>query len=186
MVATSNRLIVWSLWSRAKRLSKTSWAVYSGIDVLALDSAGRWTDVTGRWPQHWAVDSPVYAGSQILIPPGQIWCGTCSHPATYSRPQLASSSTLALTTIPKGPVDLPYQPALFWLWNGNVMVAASLAATGNQGPDGERMAAWDPTTGHWRRLPSPLGSFQLSDSPVWAGSQLLELTDSGALWSFHR
>src|SRR5262249_57470963 len=50
MTVTSNRLILWSLWSRGKWVSKTSLAIYSGIDVLALDSAGHWTHVTGPFP----------------------------------------------------------------------------------------------------------------------------------------
>lgn len=186
MAATSNRLILWSLWSYSKRLSKRSWETYSGVDVLALDSTGHWTNVTGRWPQHWVVGSPVYAGGQILIPPGQIWCGLCSHPAgDNSRPLVASSSTLALTTIPAGPVDSPYQPVQFWLWNGIAVVAANVVNADSQGTGREQLAAWDPATGQWRRLPSPPGLVQLSDSPVWAGNQLLELTDTGALWSFH-
>lgn len=190
MVVTSNRLILWSPWDRehlykiGTELAETD-AI--GADVLALGHDGIWRDVTGNWPQHWTVDNPAYAGDQILIPPSPIWYGRRPTPANIlSRPHLANSATLALTTIPVGPLGSLSMPPSFWLWNGSAVVAANVGPAGSQGTGREGLAAWDPANGQWRRLPSPPASVQLSDSPVWADSQLLELTDSGALWSFHR
>lgn len=47
-------------------------------------------------------------------------------------------------------------------------------------------ALYDPSTGRWQMLPTPPGHPSLAATPLWAGTQLLELADSGALWSFRR
>jgi hypothetical protein len=193
MMATSNRLILWSIWDWEhlyKIRSELAETDTLGVDVLALGQDGTWRDVTGNWPQHLTVDSPAYAGEQTLIPPSPIWYGRRGAPDTIlSRPRLANSSTLALTTIPVGPLGSLsplYRPPSFWLWNGRAVVTANVGPAGGQGIGRERLAAWDPASGQWHRLPSLPGSVQISDSPLWAGPQLLELTDAGALWSFHR
>jgi len=38
----------------------------------------------------------------------------------------------------------------------------------------------------WRALPAPPGYPPLAAPPIWAGTQLLELTNSGQLLAFHR
>jgi len=192
MVATPERVIVWSLWSRSKRLSKTSGVVYSGVDVLALGPDGSWRDVTGSWPQHWVTESPQYGAGRILIPPGQIWCGLCSHPSgTTDQPSLADAGNLAIRWLPRGPLDqMMGVEAPIWLWNGAAVLAANEAS---YGPVSEqlytlsRMAAFDPASDTWYGgLPVPASGPPIAANPLWADRDLLALTRSGALWSFHR
>ncbi len=185
MVATSNRLILWSLWDRVQRY-KHGAAGYSGVDVLALGQDGTWRDVTGRWPQSQTVTSPVFTGSAILASPSQIWCGTfCSPPYTYAYPgSFADPATLHRTVIPLGPLGQA-NPA--FAWTGREIIAVNLDMTGGRPPlRPDDMALYDPATGRWSRLPATPGYPSLVTAPVWAGTQLLALTDSGALWSFLR
>jgi hypothetical protein len=76
MVATADRVIVWSLWERMQQTGPGSFTGYSGVDVRALVGS-RWQDVTRGWPQHQTVPPPLFTGSQVLVPPGQVWCGPC-------------------------------------------------------------------------------------------------------------
>jgi hypothetical protein len=192
MVATPSRILLWSLWSRTKKVSNTDYAVYSGLDVLALGSAGRWTTITGNWPQHKVVEGPVYGGGTILIPPGQIWCGICSHPGYDYPAYLAKAATLTRTTVPPGPlVTHPGIEPSIWLWNGATALAAN-ATDNTYGPPGVPLAwisqldAFDPSSNHWHSLPVPPGRPPIAANPIWAGDQLLLLTAKGGLLTFHR
>jgi hypothetical protein len=46
------------------------------------------------------------------------------------------------------------------------------------------MAAWDPASGAWRRLPGAPAPLQDPPLPVWTGRELLALAPDGALLSF--
>jgi hypothetical protein len=190
LVSTSHRVILWSLWSRTKR-TRNSETIKSGIDVLALRH-GRWTTVTGAWPQDRVVEEPSFAGGQILIPPGQIWCGPCPGPFSESQAKLADSGTLALTTLPTGPLvtDPLIEPPI-WLWNGRAVVAGQVAASMSSAPRGNvltrlsRMAAYDPATDRWTVLPGPHGTVFMAANPLWANREILLLAANGDLLAFH-
>ncbi|HUZ54917.1 MAG TPA: hypothetical protein VMU94_20625 [Streptosporangiaceae bacterium] len=191
MVATPSRMLLWSLWSRTTQTSKNSYAVASGVDILALGRDSRWNTLTGNWPQHQVVEGPVYGGGTVLIPPGQIWCGLCSHPAFYYPAYLANAATLTRRTVPPGP--LVAHPGLepdIWLWNGATALAAN-ATDDTYGPAGvprawiSQMAAFDPASRSWHTLPVPPGRPPIAASPIWAGRQLLLLTANGKLLAFH-
>ena len=47
------------------------------------------------------------------------------------------------------------------------------------------MAALDPASSHWVSLPTPPGHQLIAANPIWAGQQLLLLTLTGKLLSFH-
>ena len=147
MTSTGRRVIVWSLWSRGKKVSANGYAIYSGVDVLALGPAGRWTTITGHWPQHTEVQGPLSAGGAILIPPGQVWCGTlCRSPGGESRAQLADAATLALTSLPAGPLDphLGIEPPV-WLWTGRTALALTSGSPSRptrQASCSSRSAGW--------------------------------------------
>jgi hypothetical protein len=182
IVATPDRVIVWSFWYRVRP------DVNYGVDVLALGREGAWSDATRRWPQEQFVSSPLYTGSAILISPSQIWCGLCSHPGGAYPPGLfADPATLRTAAIPPGP--LGYTEAVF-AWTGRGILATDLYD--NVGGPGalrirpDDMACYDPATGRWRALPAPPGYPPLAAPPIWAGAQLLELTNSGQLLAFHR
>jgi hypothetical protein len=188
LVATSRRIILWSLWSRIKKVSKNGYAVYSGVDVLVLGSDGRWKTVTGRWPQGQVVEDPVYGSGTILIPPGQIWCGDCSHPYFDYPAYLADATTLARRTVPAGPLvrQLGIEPAI-WLWNGRSALAANVRTTGPdpaQRTSISQMAVFDPKANQWTGLPVPSGRPPLAANPLWAGREVLLLTASGELLAF--
>src|SRR5262249_28261475 len=79
LVADPDRVILWTLWTRQKI---TSHGVINtvGVDVLALGTDGSWRNVTGHWPQKETVTSPVFTGSEILVSPGQHFCGVACSP----------------------------------------------------------------------------------------------------------
>lgn len=74
--------------------------------MLRRGPSGSWANVTGSWPQAHTVDGPIFTGSKILLAPGQIWCGACSHPAPINEHgYIVDPRTLRLTPIPHGPLD---------------------------------------------------------------------------------
>lgn len=181
IVASSDRVIVWSLWYRA-----TPSPGY-GVDVLALGSDGAWSDVTHGWPQDQDVPAPVYTGSAILVSPGQIWCGACSHPGIFNSGSIADPATLKRTGIAPGPLG---EAGPAFIWTGRGIIAVNLYSD-ITGPGTRRirpgdMASYDLATGRWRVLPAPPGYPPPAAAPVWAGTQLLELTNAGRLLAFHR
>jgi hypothetical protein len=153
--------------------------------VLALGHEGAWRDVTGHWPQNQNVTSPVFTGNAILVSPGQIWCGIfCIPPYTTFPGSFADPAILHRTVVPLGPLGQA-NPA--FAWTGRAIIAVNLDFSGGRPllrPDD--MALYDPATGRWSRLPAPPGYPNLAATPVWADTQLLEITDSGAFWTFHR
>jgi len=183
MVAAAGRVILWSLWGRMQQTGPGSFTGYSGVDVRAL-AGGRWRDVTGGWPQHQAVPPPLFTGRQILVPPGQIWCGACSHPSGGQPGLLADPGTLRITRLPRGPLD---DTGPVMVWTG----AAALAINPGAEISGPRvnvrpgdMAAWDPASGAWRRLPGAPGPLADDATPAWTGRELLAITPDGTLLSF--
>ncbi|MDR2984579.1 MAG: hypothetical protein LBV34_07030 [Nocardiopsaceae bacterium] len=186
IVATPTRVLLWSLWSRVGKTSKRSSGLIYGVDVLALASDGRWTNITGNWPQGQTVESPSYANGQILGV-SEIWCGLCSPPAITPHPFLADAATLTRTE----PSEFPRRPGAigsFWLWNGRAFLTGNFAVTGkvagSLGPL-RWLAAYDPPDRRWYRLSRPPGKPSLGANPIFAGDQLLALTSSGALLSLH-
>jgi hypothetical protein len=193
MTGTSGRVLLWAHWSRTQQTSKHRSTSYSGIDVLALSPAGRWSSVTGHWPQHTVIADPVYANGTILIPPGGVWCGVCFPPVSVFPSMLANAATLALTTVPPGPLVTRTNPEpSIWLWNGSTVLAANIRLPTSSNPAGipldwiSRLAAFDPPSRSWHILPVPPGHPPFAAKPIWAGRQLLLLTSTGALLSFHR
>jgi hypothetical protein len=182
MVAAAGRVIVWSLWGRMQQTGPNSFAGYSGVDVRAL-TGGRWDDVTGGWPQHQVVPPPLFTGRQILVPPGQVWCGACSHPFGGLPGFLADPATLRIIRLPRGPLD---DTGPVMVWTGAAALAINPGAEIG-GPVNVRpgdMAAWDPASGAWRRLPGAPGPLQDDATPVWTGRELLAITPDGTLLSF--
>jgi hypothetical protein len=183
LVATADRVIIWSLWGRLQQTGPNSFTGYSGVDVRAL-AAGRWRDVTGGWPQHQTVPPPLFTGRQILIPPGQIWCGACSHPAGGQPGFLADPGTLRITPLPRGPLD-DTSPVMVWTGRAALAINPGAAISGPGGTvrPGD-MAAWDPASGAWRRLPGAPGPLQDDATPAWTGRELLAIAPDGTLLSF--
>ena len=186
IAATPDRLILWSLWSKSTRQSATSGAVASGIDVLALGPSGQWHTVTGNWPQHQVVADPAYSGGTILIPPGQIWCGVCSHPSFTYQAELTSPRTLTRTTIPAGPLAVHpgIEPGI-WLWDGRTALAANTSSSYRPAAEElttlAQLGSYNPATKHWHVLPLPPGNPPIAGPPIWAPTQLFLLTATGKL-----
>jgi hypothetical protein len=184
IVATPNRVLLWSLWSRTRSISKGGSEIISGVDVLALAPDGRWSNITGNWPQEQTVESPSYANGQILGV-SNILC-PCSPIAVAPRPFLADAATLARTE-PGESRALAGGFGSFWLWNGRALLTGRVASYGKAAPRGRlRLAAWDPSSRRWYVVPTPPGKPPtLGANPIFAGGQLLMLTSDGALLSLH-
>jgi hypothetical protein len=186
VVATSDRVIVWSQWDRFSN-HRSGGLDHAGVDVLALSRAGRWRDATGQWPQHESVTSPVFTGRSILVPPGQNWCGEiCVLPYTWFPGYFANPVTLRRSIIPLGPLD---QALPAYVWTGRTIVAIDLEEI-TTGPGGrirpDDMALYDPGTARWTRLAAAPGRPSFAAAPLWTGNELLALTDSGRLLAFER
>jgi hypothetical protein len=180
MIAAAGRVIVWSMWGRMQQTGPNSYTGYSGIDVLAL-TGDSWRDLTGGWPQNQAVPPPVFTGSQILVPPGQIWCGACSHPFGGRPGMLADPNTLRVTLLPRGPLD-DTDPVMVWAGDAALAINPSAEIGGPINVRPGDMAVWNPVTRTWRRLPRapepPEGD------AAWTGRDLLAIATNGALLSF--
>jgi hypothetical protein len=180
MVTTDDGVLLWSLWGGRGHFPGTGW----GVDVYRLRGAGGWVDVTGSWPQSETVDDPVFTGRQVLLAPGQIWCGACSHPPPVgSQGYLVDPRTLRRTAIPHGPLD-DLGPQILWTGSREISLNAAGEITGpNVRVLPGEIAFWRPAAHRWTRgssAPCPL-----SDTPaVWAGHELFVLGRDGTLLSY--
>ncbi|MGH3397613.1 MAG: hypothetical protein ACRDPO_23255, partial [Streptosporangiaceae bacterium] len=192
MTVTNSRLILWSSWHRGREHG-SGVVTRSGVDVLALSASGTWRDVTGRWPQHQTVAAPQFTGTQILVSPGQIWCGaTCERSGSATDGYFASPVTLARTTIPLGQLG---QLNPTYIWTGRAILAMNEGTSTGVGstsgnshttvsPGGT--ALYDSGTRRWQSLPHPPGYGHLGVlNAVWTGSQLLVLSTKGQLLALH-
>ncbi|MHB8694296.1 MAG: Kelch repeat-containing protein [Solirubrobacteraceae bacterium] len=183
LVATRSSVLLWSLWSRTKQTGPRSFEGFSGIDVFRLAAGGGWSNVTGRWPQHETVSNPVFAGQSILLPPGQIWCGLCSHPAPFGEHgYVVDPTTLRVREIPHGPLD-DLGPSIVWTGveqisineGGEISGPHELVLPGDT-------ALWNPATNKWTK--GPRAPMSPNSTPVWDGSHLLVLGSAGQLLAF--
>ncbi|HEX3490406.1 MAG TPA: hypothetical protein VHU92_13730 [Streptosporangiaceae bacterium] len=196
MTLTNTRLILWSLWDLVHKHGNGE-GIRSGVDVLALSADGTWRDVTGRWPQHGTVTDPQFTGTQILVSPGQIWCGSsCSPPLSVGEGFFANPVTLAVTRIPFGPIGQVGPP---FVWTGRAVIAVNedgsigTGTASSGGTDSSHTtiapgatALFNPATRQWQSLPKPPGYPHLSAVlPTWTGSELLLLTARGQLLALH-
>lgn len=98
-----------------------------------------------------------------------------------------SPVTLTRTPIPVGPLA---QAEPTYTWTGRAIIAIDQDTDiGNPGDcilQEDDMALYDLATRHWTRLPAPPGYPKLAAPPIWTGTQLLELSDTGQILSFHR
>jgi hypothetical protein len=186
MVATNDGVLLWSLWGRTKQAGPNSYSGYSGVDVFRLGASGAWANVTGSWPQAHTVDTPIFTGTKILLAPGQIWCGACSHPAPFNEHgYLVDPKTLRRTPIPHGPLD-DLGPQI--LWTGAAEISFNLGGE-ISGPDVKVLpgdiAIWNPTTRRWSR--GPRAPRQLDGTPaVPNGNRLYVLAHDGSLLAYGR
>jgi len=184
MVATSDGVLLWSLWGRTKQTGPNTTTGYSGVDVFRLGPSGGWANVTDSWPQGHTVDEPIFTGSEILLAPGQIWCGACSHPAPFNEHGYqVDPQTLHLTAIPHGPLD-DLGPQIIWTGAAELSLNQGGEITG---PDVRVLpgdiAMWDPSTRKWAR--GPRAPKQLGAAPaVWNGQQLFVLAHDGHLLAY--
>jgi hypothetical protein len=185
IVATPTRVLLWSQWSRARQASQGGSEIIVGVDVLALAPDGRWTKVTGNWPQEQTAESPTYANGQIL---GvfKIWCGPCFPVTIAPRPFLANAATLARTELSER-LARPGTFGSFWLWNGRAVLTGEVGGYGKAARRGHlyRLAAWDPASRRWYVLQNPPHKPALAAKPIFAGGQLYVLTSNGTLLTLH-
>lgn len=184
MVATSDGVLLWSLWSRTKQTGPHTFTVYSGVDVFRLGSTGTWSNVTNSWPQHHTVDEPTFTGTKILLAPGQIWCGECSHPPPSGEHGVqVDPRTLHRTPIPAGPLD-DLGPQIVWTGSAEISLNRGGEMTGPHVHvlPGD-IAVWNPRTRRWSR--GPRAPAPISDAPaVWSGQGMYTLAANGKLLTY--
>jgi hypothetical protein len=144
-----------------------------------------WQNVTGSWPQAHTVEGAIFTGSNILLAPGQIWCGACSHPAPFNEHgYIVDPRTLRLTAIPHGPLD-DLGPQIVWTGAAEISLNAGGEITGPRVKilPGD-IAIWNPQTRRWSRgLRAPRRL--IYDAPaVWSGRQLFALAQDGHLLAY--
>jgi hypothetical protein len=181
LAVAPGRVLLWSAWDRAQGN-----ALYWGVDVEALARDGRWRDVTGNWPQNHTLSGFAYTNRGILVSPSEFWCGACPGPFVAFPGFFANPVSLHRTAIPAGPLG---QAVPDFIWTGNAIIAVNIGASVD-GPGvrirPDDMALYIPVTKHWSRLAAAPGRPVLSVTPVWTGTELLTLTDSGHLLAFRR
>jgi hypothetical protein len=152
--------------------------------VLRRGPSGNWANVTGSWPQTHTVDDPIFTGRKILLAPGQIWCGACSHPSPFNEHgYLVDPKTLRLTPLPHGPLD-DLGPQIIWTGAAEISLnpGGEITGPGENVLPGD-IAIWSPDTNKWSR--GPRAPKQLGDAPaVWDGHQLLVLAQDGSLLAY--
>jgi hypothetical protein len=184
MVATPGRLLLWSLWD-VVTMHKHGLSDRVGVDVLSLASDGSWHVVTGDWPQNQNLTAPIFVRNEILLSPATIWCGQrCGLPITSIPGYFVNAATLVRKAIPLGPLG---QPTPAFVWTGRAIIAVNINALSGPGTHNhpDDMAVYDPAAHRWANLPAPPGRPPMAAAPIWAGNQLLLLTESGRLLSFH-
>ena len=187
MVATNNGVLLWSLWGRTQPTGSCFAGTCYGVDVLRLDLSGSWQNVTDHWPQAHTVDDPVFTGTKILLAPGQIWCGACSHPAPFNEHgYIVDPKTLRRTPIPHGPLD-DLGPQIIWTGTAEISLNASGEITGPHVKvlPGD-IAIWNPHTRRWARGPRAPRQLTYDAPAVWSGRQLFALAQDGHLLAYGR
>jgi hypothetical protein len=186
MVATDDGVLLWSLWAQTGQGAAVGSAGSWGVDVLRLTDSGGWTDVTGAWPQSHTVDEPVFTGTEVLLAPGQFWCGVCPHPGPIGEHgYIVDPQTLRRTAIPHGPLD-DLGPQIVWTGSAEISFNAGGEISGPHiSVRPGDIAIWNPSTGRWARgprAPRPVG-----DTPaVWGRDRLYVLARNGRLLAFGR
>jgi hypothetical protein len=190
LVYDDGRLVVTSQWVHAAQASGGPAGTW-GVDVLTMTAAGVWRNVTDRWPQAIAYGTTA-TGDGVLDTPGDLWCGDlCTGVFTDNdRSYFVNPVSLAATRIPAGPFGALESGELNWVWAGDAILTVD-AEPNPDGPSGRPilsgdMAMFDPATRRWTGLPATPGHPPLAGSSVWTGTELLNLTEGGALFAFHR
>jgi hypothetical protein len=190
LVYDAGRLVLTSQWQHAVATGPVPQGTW-GVDVLTMTAAGVWRNVTGQWPQASAYGTTATSDG-VLDTPGDFWCGDLCLGAMENSDHSYFVNPVTLTSkrIPAGPFGAVESGTLNWVWAGD----AILTVDAEPNPDGSTghyvlpgdMAMFDPATGRWTVLPATPGHPPLAGSSVWTGTELLNLTESGALFAFHR
>jgi hypothetical protein len=190
LVYDDGRLVLTSQWVHAAQASGGPQGTW-GVDVLTMTAAGVWRNVTGQWPQAIAYGTTATSDG-VLDTPGDLWCGDlCTGVFTNNdRSYFVNPVTLAAKRIPAGPFGALESGELNWVWAGDAILTVD-AEPDPDGPTGRPilsgdMAMFDPATQRWTGLPATPGHPPLAGSAVWTGTELLNLTEAGALFAFHR
>lgn len=174
-VGAGDQIYVWSMWSLNTPTGPGSFTTSAGVDSYTLDvRPQRWVENSLTLPDRMASSTPLWTGSEIVMPATFYWLGAASRgPAQMNRAGvMLDPATSATRPIRHGPVDdLNAQ----YLWTGAALLAFNTGtdtsdANGHVYPGGA--AAWDPSTNAWTRLPNaPLAGY--GTVAVWTGRSVL-------------
>jgi hypothetical protein len=190
LVYDDGRLVLTSQWQHGELASPGLQGTW-GVDVLTMTAAGAWRNVTAQWPPAVAYGTTATSDG-VLDTPGDFWCGDLCLGAMENsdRGYFVNPVTLAMKKIPAGPLGALEPYDLNWVWAGDAILTVATVPA----PDGSPghsilsgdMAMFDPATQRWAGLPATPGHPQLAGGSVWTGTELLNLTEAGALFAFRR
>lgn len=182
-VAAHGRLAIWLTWLTREDVSRDGLHITShggGQEQFVLASGQRWQLIEGAFTQP-VVDNPILAGSFLAATAGRVPCTTCQGPGPGPKPTLLQPVTGARSpggppwvAAPAGPIDYSTNPQA---WTGRSVIRFN-ATVSVQDPNGHGslapgdLAALDPTTGHWTKLPAAPATTTVP-SLIWAGDRLI-------------
>jgi hypothetical protein len=179
-IAAGHSIYAWLTWDHVIQSapvgSGRSGHERLGVDVDRYDaSTGRWTQVHANGDVPTGVYSPVWTGSEIVMPAAQL----CSVGVICP----VSDGTLGYrfdprrntwTAIARGPGDALHSDAV---WTGRALLVFNndSSARGGGAPVGPiNMEVWAPNANRWTPLPrAPYSGYLANTSAVWAGDRLL-------------
>jgi hypothetical protein len=177
-------MVLWSYWDNETGVREDS-LTHSGVDVRALTAGRSWAGVNG-WPANlrYILSAQPAVGGQILL--------TFEQSLPHAPGYLVNARTLAVRGLPTAP-HAPAEPGFGnnrfapGLWTGAAVIAFAPAFGAENGPEifYDNMAALDPASGQWYRLPTgpPHQAIPWPLAPVWGGDTMY-VTNGTVLWSF--
>jgi hypothetical protein len=180
-VATADGIHVWLRWEDPNSELGDNGPI---LEYVLDPTSGRWREHQGM-NEPSQVDSPLWTGSEIILPAAQPFMPTDSRNEHMILNGQRRGATGDWRYMAPGPVDDRGGRSL---WTGAAVLTFN-TRTQIDGPDGVvpfgAAAAWDPVTDTWVRLPDASVYADQDISAVWTGSALilwgtLSMSDDGA------
>jgi hypothetical protein len=191
-MAAGRSIYAWLTWVHITHQSDAggggrSGSAHAGVDLDRYDtSTGRWIQVHAKGDLPTGVNSPVWTGSEILMPSAQLCPPSFLCPVAFgTRGWRFNPGRNTWTAIAAGPGDALHSQAA---WTGRALLVFnndSSASGDHPTPvDPGDIEVWAPNTNQWTALPrAPYSGDPTTTSAVWTGDRLLmwgEMTPDGA------
>jgi hypothetical protein len=180
-MAAGQSIYAWLTWVHGTQHSdaggERSGSAHVGLDVDRYDtSTGRWIQVHAKGDLPTGVNSPLWTGSEILMPAAQLCPPSFLCPVAFgTRGWRFDPRTNTWTAISRGPGDALHSQAA---WTGRALLVFnndSSASGDHPTPvDPGDIEVWAPNTNRWTALPrAPYSGDPATTSAVWTGDRLL-------------